>query len=110
MESHFIVPTVGRLSLSLKLKHQFVPDHKGWMLERSLGNVPEASAINPILVSLACVPCAWVADFNLSAQAVISASDSADFWTLAGRISKDSGVFSVFMYDFFPVLTCHISM
>lgn len=35
------------LSLSRKLKHQFVPDHKGWMLERSLCNVPEANAVNP---------------------------------------------------------------
>lgn len=46
VESHFCCSYGRSLSLSPKLKHQFVPDHKGWMLDRSLCNVPEANAVN----------------------------------------------------------------
>lgn len=55
-EGRFLAPTAALCALPT-LKHCFVPDHKGWMLGRSLCSVHKANAINPTGIPALCFSC-----------------------------------------------------
>lgn len=91
------------------LKHWFVPDHRGWMLGRSLCSVPQANAINPCWC-----PCpvfllsgSQTFTFVLKQLTLLVLLQSLSTCSLElGRVSvKDSGAFSVFLYVFSPLFS-----